>query len=856
MAQHKKSSHALGDSAHTITITGAREHNLKDISVSLPKGNMIVFTGPSGSGKSSLAFDTLYAEGQRRYVDSLSSYARQFLDVMEKPDVDHITGLTPAISIEQKTIAKNPRSTVGTVTEIYDYVRLLFARIGVPYSPVTGLPIQAQTRTQMVDRILALPTGARFYLMAPIARHEKGEFKKELTDLRKKGFQRLHIDGHVYDVDDLPSLSRNKYHDIYVIVDRLVQDDSENLPQRLASSLETALALGKGLVMVQRTDQEQDEPLILSSHFSCPVSGFSLEEVEPRLFSFNNPLGSCGACNGIGVESWSLDHIDEHPFQNLPVCNKCQGYRLNDVALCVKIADKHIGQVCDLSIDKAKQWFQTLNQHLTDQQKKISDRILREINMRLTFLHEVGLGYLTLSRNSLTLSGGESQRIRLASQVGSGLTGVLYVLDEPSIGLHQRDNDQLIGTLKKLQYLGNTIVVVEHDEDTIRAADYILDFGPGAGRLGGTITAQGSLEDVLKNPHSLTGAYLSGRQSIPVPDHRRQATDKALQVVGATKNNLKDISVTFPLGLMICVSGVSGSGKSSLVMDTLKEGVYAHLNSHKIKQDCRTITGVDNIDKMIAIDQCPIGRTPRSNPATYTGLFTHIREWFAMLPEAKARGYGPGRFSFNVKGGRCEACEGHGTLNISMHFLPDMQVPCEACKGSRYNYETLAIRYKDRSILDVLNMTVDEALPFFQSIPSIVKKLETLSSVGLGYLQLGQAATTLSGGEAQRIKLAKELCKRQTGRTLYIMDEPTTGLHFHDVAQLLKVLHRLVDHGNTMIIIEHNLEVIKTADWVVDIGPEGGDAGGTVVAEGPPESIADNINSHTGRFLKNMLATT
>ena len=858
MAQHQKGPNTLDElsaSVHTISITGAREHNLKNISVRLPKGKMIVFTGPSGSGKSSLAFDTLYAEGQRRYVDSLSSYARQFLNVMEKPDVDHISGLTPAISIEQKTIAKNPRSTVGTVTEIYDYLRLLFARIGVPYSPETGLPIQAQTRAQMVNRILEMPAGARFYLMAPIARHEKGEFKKELNDLRKRGFQRLHIDGHIYDIDEMPPLERNKHHDIYVIVDRLVQDHSESLPQRLAASLEVALVLGKGLVMVQRVDLDKEESCLLSSHFSCPVSGFSLEEIEPRLFSFNSPLGSCRACNGIGVERWSLDHIDNHPFQNLPPCSACQGYRLGNVALCVKVAEKHIGQVSDMSIQKAIVWFTTLTDHLTTPQQTISERILREINARLTFLQEVGLGYLTLSRNSLTLSGGESQRIRLASQVGSGLTGVLYVLDEPSIGLHQRDNDQLISTLQKLQHLGNTIVVVEHDEDTIRAADHILDFGPGAGRLGGTITAQGSLKDILKNKNSLTGAYLSGRQSIPVPCQRRISTENALQVVGATTNNLKDLSITFPLGLMICVSGVSGSGKSSLVMDTLKEGVYACMNGHKIGKHCRAITGIEQIDKMIAIDQCPIGRTPRSNPATYTGMFTHIREWFAMLPEAKTRGYGPGRFSFNVKGGRCEACEGHGTLTISMHFLPDMQVPCEACKGSRYNYETLSVKYKDRSILDVLNMTVDEAIPFFEAIPSISKKLDTLSSVGLGYLQLGQSATTLSGGEAQRIKLAKELCKRQTGRTLYIMDEPTTGLHFQDVAQLLKVLHCLVDHGNTVIIIEHNLEVIKTADWVIDIGPEGGAKGGTICCTGTPEEIIKNKSNHTARFLRQELKT-
>ena len=851
MAKHKKNTTSV--TSHTLSIHGARTHNLQNISVDLPKGQMIVFTGPSGSGKSSLAFDTLYAEGQRRYIDSLSSYARQFLDVMDKPDVDRIDGLTPAISIEQKTIAKNPRSTVGTVTEMYDYLGLLFARIGVPYSPTTGLPIQAQTRSQMVARILELPEKARFYIMAPIARHAKGSFQKELADLQKRGFQRVLVDGSIYDIDDVPPLARQKHHDIYVIVDRLVQDTSDNGQQRLAASIEIALVLGKGLVMVQRVDTDPNTSFMLSSHFSCPVSGFSVDELEPRLFSFNSPVGSCRQCGGIGVEQWGLEHINDRPFETLPTCDACKGYRLNDVALSIKIANCHIGQVCDLSIMDAQKWFDTMTKELSEHHKNISQRIIREIQTRLTFLNEVGLGYLTLSRNSLTLSGGESQRIRLASQVGSGLTGVLYVLDEPSIGLHQRDNDQLIATLKKLQNLGNTLIVVEHDEDTIRAADYIADFGPGAGRLGGTITACGTLNTLMNDANSVTGAYLSGRKTIAVPHHRRPPSDKKIVVHGAHIHNLKNVTAHFPLGLMVCVSGVSGSGKSSLVMNTVQEAIRAHMNGHSVTSYCTAIDGVDHIDQMIAINQDPIGRTPRSNPATYTGVFTPIREWFAMLPDAKAMGYGPGRFSFNVKGGRCEACEGNGTVTISMHFLPDMHVPCDACKGKRYNYDTLSVTYKDKSILDVLNMTVDEAIPFFDSIPSIVKKLTTLSDVGLGYLQIGQPATTLSGGEAQRIKLAKELCKRQTGRTLYIMDEPTTGLHFQDVEQLLKVLHRLVDHGNTMIIIEHNLEVIKTADWIIDIGPEGGHEGGSIVAEGTPETVVKNTHSHTGRFLKKIM---
>lgn len=838
-----------------LIITGAREHNLKNISLSLPKGKVIVFTGPSGSGKTSLAFDTLYAEGQRRYVESLSAYARQFLEMMPKPDVDSIEGLSPAISIEQKTTSRNPRSTVGTVTEIYDYLRLLFARAGTAYSPATGLPIEAQTRTRMMETILAsIPKESRFYLMAPLVRGEKGEFRKELRDLEKQGYQRVKIDGILYDISEAPLLEKNKKHTIHVIIDRLVHDDSPDLQERILSGLETALNLTKGLAIAEPVDG--GESVVLSANFVCPVSGFTLEEIEPRLFSFNNPFGACRQCNGLGIRwgSWlKQEDIEDIALDELPVCEACQGYRLKPEALCVKIAHKHIGEICDFPLDELAQWCAEVQTHLQDHQKIIAQRILKEINSRLTFLLEVGLTYLTLSRKSGTLSGGESQRIRLASQVGSGLTGVLYVLDEPSIGLHQRDNEKLLRTLMKLRDLDNTVLVVEHDEDAIRHADHIVDFGPGAGRYGGSICAEGSLADILQSPHSLTGAYLRGERTIPIPEHRRPGSGQQLCVRGARAHNLKNITVDFPLGTLICVTGVSGSGKSSLVMDTLCPWISAIKNQTPPPSSCESIHGVDFIDKLISIDQSPIGRTPRSNPATYTGVFTPIREWFSWLPEAKARGYSPGRFSFNVKGGRCEACQGDGVLTIEMHFLPNMYVPCDSCKGKRYSRDTLEIKYNGKSISDVLDMTIAEAADFFQAIPSISQKFQTLMSVGLGYLQVGQSAPTLSGGEAQRVKLAKELSKRATGKTLYILDEPTTGLHFQDVQQLLDVLHRLVDQGNTMVIIEHNLEVIKTADWIIDIGPEGGNKGGGIVGMGTPEYIASLPESYTGRFLAPLL---
>ncbi len=843
----------------TITVIGAREHNLKNINLTLPKGDLIVFTGPSGSGKSSLAFDTLYAEGQRRYVESLSAYARQFLDQMSKPDVDRIDGLSPAISIDQKTTANNPRSTVGTVTEIYDYLRLLFARVGTAYSPTTGLPISPQTRPQMIQRIEKMPENTRYMLMAPIARSEKGEFRKELEDLRKRGYQRVQIDGVIHELDGvLPILTKNKRHTIHVVVDRLVQNDQEDTRARLMASLETALALGRGIVVISPVpspdDEHQTEPFTLSSQFSCPESGFTLEEIEPRLFSFNNPFGACPACSGLGVPEWGVAHYgdDLMDVAKLPICDACQGYRLKPQALCIKISGDHIGQVCQRPIDEIFQWCQNVPVDLNTQHLAIADRILREINSRLCFLLEVGLGYLSLSRGSGTLSGGESQRIRLASQVGSGLTGVLYVLDEPSIGLHQRDNAQLLKTLTKLKALGNTVIVVEHDEDAIRLADYVVDFGPGAGRYGGEICAQGPLQAILAAPNSLTGDFLSGRKRIDVPEKRR-TSDKKLRIVNAWANNLKHISVDFPLGTLIAVTGVSGSGKSSLIMDTLREGLADHCNKASFSVACDAIEGTEHIDKLVSIDQSPIGRTPRSNPATYTGVFTPIREWFAFLPESKALGYGPGRFSFNVKGGRCEACEGDGVLTIAMHFLPDIQVPCEACKGKRYGYDTLGITYKGKSIADVLAMSCEEAAIFFNAIPSIAQRLKTLVDVGLGYVQIGQSAPTLSGGEAQRVKLAKELSRRSTGKTVYILDEPTTGLHFNDVKVLLGVLHRLVSQGNTVIVIEHNLEVVKTADWVIDIGPEGGNGGGMVVSEGTPEHVAQTAGSYTGQYLAPLL---
>jgi excinuclease ABC subunit A len=932
-----------------ISVRGAREHNLKNIDVDLPRDSLVVITGLSGSGKSSLAFDTIYAEGQRRYVESLSAYARQFLELMQKPDVDSIEGLSPAISIEQKTTSRNPRSTVGTVTEIYDYMRLLFARVGVPYSPATGLPIESQTVSQMVDRIAALPEGTRLLLLAPIVRGRKGEYKKELQDLRKRGFQRVKIDGVLYEIDEAPVLNKKLKHDLEVVVDRIVV--REGLGNRLADSLETALGLADGLVFVELV--EDGERITFSSKFACPVSGFTIAEIEPRLFSFNSPFGACPVCDGLGVKiifdgelvapdeekslregaiaPWAtsssqyyaqtLDSICRHfkvsmnkpwgelpevvrdtilngsgstpikmryddglrtyetekPFEgvvpnlerrfretdsawireelsryqsNLP-CEACNGYRLKPEALAVKVAGLHIGQVSSFAIAEAAEWFAALDTELTPQRREIAARILKEINERLGFLNAVGLEYLTMSRNSGTLSGGESQRIRLASQIGSGLTGVLYVLDEPSIGLHQRDNDRLLVTLRRLRDLGNTVIVVEHDEDAIRAADYLVDMGPGAGVHGGEIIAAGEPLAVMQHTDSITADYLTGRKQIAVPKKRRPGRKgQFLEIIGATGNNLKNVSVKIPLGTMTCVTGVSGGGKSTLIIDTLYKTLARKLmKAHEHSAPHHAIKGIEFLDKVIDIDQSPIGRTPRSNPATYTGAFTPIRDWFAGLPESKARGYGPGRFSFNVKGGRCEACDGDGVLKIEMHFLPDVYVTCDTCKGARYNRETLEVNFKDKSIADVLKMTVEEGLAFFQAVPSIRDKLETLSRVGLDYVEIGQAATTLSGGEAQRVKLAKELSRRATGQTLYILDEPTTGLHFADIAKLLEVLQALVDQGNTILVIEHNLEVIKTADWIIDLGPEGGDKGGQIVATGTPEDVAKNPGSYTGQYL-------
>ena len=939
--------------AKSISVRGAREHNLKNVDVDLPRDKLVVITGLSGSGKSSLAFDTIYAEGQRRYVESLSAYARQFLELMQKPDVDSIEGLSPAISIEQKTTSRNPRSTVGTVTEIYDYMRLLFARVGVPYSPATGLPIESQTVTQMVDRILAMPEGTRLLLLAPIVRGRKGEYRKELQDLRKRGFQRVKIDGTLYEIDDAPALDKKFKHDIEVVVDRIVV--REGLGNRLADSLETALGLADGIAFAEPADG--GEKIVFSSKFACPVSGFTIPEIEPRLFSFNNPFGACPVCDGLGVKiifdgelvvpddekslragavsPWAqstsqyyaqtLDSICRHfkvsmntPWRELPEivrdtilngsgktpirmryddglrtyetdkpfegvlpnlerryretesawireelsrfqsnleCETCTGYRLKPEALAVKTNGLHIGQVSNFSIAEAGKWFSNLHEHLTPQRREIAGRILKEINERLGFLNAVGLDYLNLARTSGTLSGGESQRIRLASQIGSGLTGVLYVLDEPSIGLHQRDNDRLLVTLRRLRDLGNTVIVVEHDEDAIRAADYLVDMGPGAGVHGGEIVAMGLPEDVLKSPDSLTAQYLTGRRRIPVPAHRRTGRKgQFLEVIGATGNNLKNIDARIPLGAFTCITGVSGGGKSTLIVDTLYKALAKKLmRAHEHPAPHQTIRGVEFLDKVIDIDQSPIGRTPRSNPATYTGAFTPMREWFAGLPEAKARGYGPGRFSFNVKGGRCEVCEGDGVIKIEMHFLPDVYVTCDTCHGARYNRETLEVRFKDKSIADVLKMTVEEGRAFFQAVPSIRDKLETLSRVGLDYVEIGQAATTLSGGEAQRVKLAKELARRATGTTLYILDEPTTGLHFEDIRKLLEVLHALVDQGNTVLVIEHNLEVIKTADWIVDLGPEGGDGGGRIVAAGTPEEVAATPQSYTGQYLARYL---
>jgi excinuclease ABC subunit A len=946
--------------ARMITVRGAREHNLKNVDLAIPRDKLVVFTGLSGSGKSSLAFDTIYAEGQRRYVESLSAYARQFLEMMQKPDVDQIDGLSPAISIEQKTTSKNPRSTVGTVTEIHDYMRLLWARVGIPYSPATGLPIESQTISQMVDRVLALPEKTRLFLLAPVVRGRKGEYRKELAEFQKRGFQRVKIDGQFYEIADAPALDKKLKHDIDVVVDRIVV--RADLAARLAESFETALELADGLATIEFADEKTDKgearTTIFSSKFACPVSGFTISEIEPRLFSFNNPFGACPTCDGLGHEMridpdmvvpdrtatlkngalapWAkssspyygqtLTALARHfgfsmtkPWSDLPEavqsmllhgsgseavrfsyddglrsyevnkpfegvitnlerryretesdwsreeigrfmsetpCAACKGFRLKPEALAVKIGMKHIGEISQLSVRDALAWFSALPGQLSAKQMEIAVRILKEIRDRLTFLLDVGLEYLTLSRASGTLSGGESQRIRLASQIGSGLTGVLYVLDEPSIGLHQRDNERLLGTLRRLRDLGNTVIVVEHDEDAVLQADHVVDVGPGAGIHGGQIVAQGTPAEVMANPASLTGKYLTGEMSVPVPSRRRKPQKgRVLKLIGARGNNLKNVSVTLPLGTFTCITGVSGGGKSTLIIDTLYKAVARKLNGsieHPAPFD--RIEGLEHLDKVIDIDQSPIGRTPRSNPATYTGAFTPIREWFAGLPEAKARGYQPGRFSFNVKGGRCEACQGDGLIKIEMHFLPDVYVTCDVCKGKRYDRETLEVKFRDHSIADVLDMTVEEAAELFKAVPGIRDKMETLARVGLDYVKVGQQATTLSGGEAQRVKLSKELSKRATGRTLYILDEPTTGLHFHDVAKLMEVLHELVDQGNSVVVIEHNLEVIKTADWVIDMGPEGGDGGGMVVAEGTPEDVAKVGASHTGRFLKEVLA--
>lgn len=966
-----------------ISVRGAREHNLKNIDVDMPRDRLIVITGLSGSGKSSLAFDTIYAEGQRRYVESLSAYARQFLEMMQKPDVDSIEGLSPAISIEQKTTSKNPRSTVGTVTEIYDYMRLLWARAGVPYSPATGLPIEAQSASEIVQRILGMGEGAKLYLLAPIVRGRKGEYKKEFRELQAKGFQRVKVDGTLYEIADTPELDKKLKHDIEVVVDRLVVRG--DLGNRLADSVETALKLADGLVIAENADT--GERTLFSEKFACPVSGFTIAEIEPRLFSFNSPHGACPECDGLGekryidpalvvpdpsksiregaIAPWSggfapfylqaMEGVAKHygfsvdtpwkklkpehqdrilhgsgdeiirivytsksdsnwksnkPFEGVVPnlerrlletesnsqrmkleeylgfhpCGSCGGKRLKPEALAVKIAGKNISEITAMSIEEAQGWFGLLNSPssaggkakdggaLSSQQLKIAEKILKEINERLTFLMNVGLDYLNLSRASGTLSGGESQRIRLASQIGSGLTGVLYVLDEPSIGLHQRDNHRLLETLQRLRDLGNTVIVVEHDEDAIRLADHLIDMGPGAGSHGGRIVAEGTPEEVFRSAESLTAAYMNGTREIPVPKQRRYSPDASagggaarrggkkakqrpcIEVVGASGNNLQDVSASIPLGTLTCVTGVSGSGKSTFTIDTLYRAASRVLmNSGETPLPHAAIRGLEFVDKVIDIDQSPIGRTPRSNPATYTGAFTPIRDWFAGLPEAKARGYNAGRFSFNVKGGRCESCQGDGVIKIEMHFLPDVYVECESCKGRRYNRETLEIRYKDKSIADVLDMTVEDAATFFKAVPSIRDKMETLKDVGLGYIKVGQPATTLSGGEAQRVKLSKELSKRSTGKTLYILDEPTTGLHFEDVRKLLEVLHRLVDQGNTVVVIEHNLDVIKTADYIIDIGPEGGHKGGRVVAEGTPEDLCAVAQSYTGQFLKPLL---
>ncbi|WP_459443743.1 excinuclease ABC subunit UvrA [Alphaproteobacteria bacterium US3C007] len=938
-----------------ISVRGAREHNLKSIDVDIPRDQFVVITGLSGSGKSSLAFDTVYAEGQRRYVESLSAYARQFLDMMEKPDVDQISGLSPAISIEQKTTSKNPRSTVGTVTEIYDYLRLLFARAGTPYSPATGLPIEAQQVQDMVDRVAAMHEGTRAYLLAPIVRDRKGEYRKEFLELRKQGFQRVKVDGAFYELDDPPTLDKKFRHDIDVVVDRIVV--RAGIETRLADSFRTALDLADGIAILETAPDEGDpERVTFSENFACPVSGFTISEIEPRLFSFNAPFGACPECDGLGQERFfderlvvpdetlkvrdgaiapwrkgkspyftqTIEAISKHygvsmnvswkdlpaavkkvflhgsgdqeikfryddggrvyqvtrgfegvipnmqrryretdsswvreefeNYQNNQPCGSCNGFRLRPEALAVKIANLHVGELVQMSIRDALSWCEGVPEHLSDQKNQIAAAILKEIRERLGFLNNVGLEYLTLSRNAGTLSGGESQRIRLASQIGSGLTGVLYVLDEPSIGLHQRDNDRLLTTLKNLRDQGNTVIVVEHDEEAIREADYVFDIGPGAGVHGGHVVSRGTPAEVAADPNSLTGQYLQGIKEIAVPAVRRSGNGKMLTVVKATGNNLKSVTADFPLGKLICVTGVSGGGKSTLTIETLFKTASMRLNGAKqTPAPCETIKGLEFLDKVIDIDQRPIGRTPRSNPATYTGAFTPIRDWFAGLPEAKTRGYKPGRFSFNVKGGRCEACQGDGVIKIEMHFLPDVYVTCETCNGARYNRETLEVKFKGKSIADVLDMTVEDAQAFFQAVPSIREKMDALVRVGLGYIKVGQQATTLSGGEAQRVKLSKELAKRSTGRTLYILDEPTTGLHFEDVRKLLEVLHELVDQGNSVVVIEHNLDVVKTADWIIDIGPEGGNGGGRIVAAGTPETIIKKKSSHTGHYLKMLL---
>jgi excinuclease ABC subunit A len=946
-----------------IVIKGAKEHNLKNISLEIPKDKFIVITGLSGSGKSSLAFDTIYAEGQRRYVESLSAYARQFLDKMKKPKVDLIEGLSPAISIEQKNTSKNPRSTVATVTEIYDYMRVLFARAGIPYSPFTGKPIKSQSVAEIVDKIKKLPKKNTIYLLAPIVRGRKGEYKKEIASFKRRGFQRIKVDGEYCNISDFPNLNKKIKHEISIVVDRIIINN--DLGNRLAEGVETALNLSDGLLFVEYENEtlpkkyRKLEKIVFSSKFACPESGFTIEEIEPRLFSFNSPYGACEECEGIGVnlnvnpslvvsnskkslaegaiEPWAksttlyyaqtLASIARHykisldtPWKKIPKeikdiilfgsddeeikfsyddgyekystkktfegvinnlerryletesewkreeisqyqsetdCEKCKGMRLKDEALCVKIDNLNISEITKKSISESKKWFFSLNQKLDDKQKKIAQHILKEINERLDFLLNVGLDYLTLSRESGTLSGGESQRIRLASQIGSGLTGVLYVLDEPSIGLHQKDNIKLINALKRLRDLGNTVIVVEHDTETMENADHIIDLGPEAGINGGNIVAQGEIKDITETENSITGNYLSNKKSIPIPNKRRSARNgRFLEIIGATGNNLKNVNLKVPLGTFTCVTGVSGSGKSTLILQTLYNALNLVLNnnkSRKLPKPFKNYKGIEQIDKIIDIDQSPIGRTPRSNPATYTGAFGHIRDWFANLPESKGRGYKVGRFSFNVKGGRCESCEGDGVITYEMHFLPDVYIPCDVCKGSRYNRETLEVKYKNKNISDVLNMTVDEGCDFFINISSVRSKLITLKKVGLGYIKIGQQATTLSGGEAQRIKLAKELAKRSTGRTMYILDEPTTGLHAHDIKKLLEILQTFVVAGNTVVVIEHNLDVIKTADWIIDMGPEGGVNGGQIIAEGNPEKITEISSSYTGNFLKNIV---